>query len=155
MADTALAEEQTGKTEINREYRAILQDILSTPHSARQEVQAYHSRIKERLDSGEVIPVPGYEHRLLHENMWVVGDEIYNALDYIAASDKDFCELIEGEDHKGHAKPKLQGARFIVWYAQNFLHGELDDWALAVKTDAERVAQEFFGKPLAEVVIEI
>jgi hypothetical protein len=136
------------KTDIEKEFQNLAAKILNTPKTSKSEVEEYHSKIKKRLDSEEIIPVPSYDHRKLHELMWIKGHEIYNhfidfdhAIGHFCTGDveKNKCENIKSEH-----------IRFGVWYVKNYIPKDTyDGWAIETRLRAEKDA----GKPLEEVVI--
>ena len=74
-----MADEEYQSAILN-EFHRLADELFKTPRVSKKEVQKYHSLLKEEIDSGEIIPVPSYSHRTLHEIMWIKGHEIYSSL---------------------------------------------------------------------------
>jgi hypothetical protein len=141
-----------GKTicekDIEKEYYNLAEKILNTPKATKTKVEEYHSKIKKRLDSEEIIPVPSSKHRKLHELMWIKGHEIYNHFVDFDHAIKHFCTgYVEKEKCENI---KSEHIRFGVWYVKNYIPKDTQDkWAIETRLRAEKDA----GKPLEEVVI--
>ena len=45
--------------------------IKETPKGFKEEIEAYHSRLIQLIDSGVIVQVPDISHRNLHQMIWI------------------------------------------------------------------------------------
>lgn len=145
------------------EFQRLSGLIHATPLTHREGVKKYHEGIIEVLDSGEIIPVPGTEHKLLHQTMWMVGHYICNF-----CPDKNvsaFCFLgmcSECEKRKNGACAfevgrglESERERFDIWYSKTYTLENKNDWEQKVNGKANVEAMGSLGVGLEEAVISL
>lgn len=132
------------ENQIETEYLRLKTLLGQTPRAQRETVERFHAKIKEKLDSGAIIPVPSQEHRTLHQLMWITGHEVYNGFHSLDEAVRHFCISVRGD--------------FNVWYAKTYLNGNprlYGEWANVTKKDAEKIAKEHYHLPLDKVVLNV
>lgn len=83
--------------------------VKKTPRASKDVVEAYHDKIKARLDSGVIFQIPSRLHCALHQLVWLEGCEIYAHLNNLDKASEIYCE---------HHQPEA----FNFWYVENYIN---------------------------------
>jgi len=146
--------------------------IQATPHASREEVEAYHAPIIERLDKNKFFQVPGFAHKKLHQIIWMKGYSIYNPcpnerISHLCFTAGERCpKALSGEciveGYLRYDGPKAEGAssryssereHFDCWYANRKIQDSCGEWENCARADAENTARRVSGLPLSEMRI--
>ncbi|MFA6022941.1 MAG: hypothetical protein WC781_02530 [Candidatus Pacearchaeota archaeon] len=145
--------------QLSKSLEEISQMIKETPCAGRKEVEEYHSKIINILDSGNIVEVPSIEHRNLHQQIWIAGFMVHNGCkdfnDAFLRFNKE--EIQNGKDREF----KTQRTRFDIWYDKKYIDSYIEqnsrryNWAVQVQKQAEEEASKIVEKPLSELIVEI
>lgn len=131
--------------------------IKETPRGFKEEIEAYHSRLIQMIDSGVIVQVPDISHRNLHQMIWVAAFMVYNNHpDFQTA----FAHFFTEEANGYHGKFQSQRNRFNIWYDKTYIKPFLEKdlryrWAADTLRADESLSKNDLHMPIEKAFSEV